>query len=76
MIYIWYNPVLDSYELGSLHDLREARKACQITEDFILLYRFPEKKRWLANKIVKQLNSSTSDEEKPVDEKSIFQNVT
>lgn len=63
MIYIWFNPVTDSYQLGSLHDVRAARNACKIKEDFILLYRFPEQKRWLADKIMKQLNISTSEEQ-------------
>ena len=61
MIYIWFNSVNDSYQLGSLHDVRVARDSCRIKEDFILLYRFPEHKRWLADKIMKQLNLSTTE---------------
>ena len=70
MIYIWFNPVSDSYQLGSLRDLRVARDECVIKEDFILLYRFPEQKRWLADKIMKQLNVSTREKQRMNEENS------
>lgn len=57
MIYIWYNPISKSYQLGALKDFKSIRKIEKSQEDFLLLYKFEKKKSWLAYKILHQLNA-------------------
>ncbi|MEL6559338.1 MAG: hypothetical protein AAFQ94_14200 [Bacteroidota bacterium] len=61
MIYIWYNPISKSYQLGALKDFKTLRNAEKSQEDFLLLYKFDQDKSWLAQKILGQLNAQGSE---------------
>ena len=58
MIYIWYNPISKSYQLGALKDFKKLRTDDRYQNDFPLLYKFEKQKSWLADKILSQLNAA------------------
>jgi len=58
MVYIWYSPEKQAYHLGDLKTFKMVKNKLHSNEELQLLYKFTEQKRWLANKILSQLNSS------------------
>ena len=72
MIYIWYNPISKTYQLGALKNFKSLKNSENNQDEFLLLYKFEKNKSWLANKILRQLNAGKQEENNSLEENTFI----
>jgi hypothetical protein len=58
MKYIWYNPQVNGYQLGTEVDFNVEKANSRNPQEMFVLYELDELTERLANKIVKELNTA------------------
>lgn len=56
--YIWYNPVIQQYEMGSAESYKKKKTLSSMSQEFTLLYKLSATSTRLGQKLISELNKA------------------